>query len=31
MSVIVFEGRPRGYKTPNYKVYKYEYSQYWVV
>jgi hypothetical protein len=23
----VFEGRPKGYKTPNYKVYKYEHSQ----
>jgi hypothetical protein len=24
---IVFEGRPKGYRTPNYKVYKYEHSQ----
>jgi hypothetical protein len=24
---IAFEGRPKGYKSPNYKVYKYEYSQ----
>jgi hypothetical protein len=24
---IAFEGRPSGFKSPNYKVYKYEYSQ----
>jgi hypothetical protein len=24
---IVFEGRPKGFWSPNYKVYKYEYSQ----
>jgi hypothetical protein len=24
---IAFEGRPKGYKTPNYKVFKYEHSK----
>jgi hypothetical protein len=24
---VAFEGKPKGYRTPNYKVYKYEYSQ----
>jgi hypothetical protein len=24
---ISFEGKPKGYKTPNYKVYKYEHSR----
>ena len=28
---IIFEGRPRGFKTPNYKEYKCEYSERLVV
>lgn len=28
---IAFEGKPKGYRTPIYKVYKYEHSQYLVV
>lgn len=28
---IAFEGKPKGYRTPNYKVYKYEHSQELVV